>query len=351
MGRSHSVDPEGGDATAKLQQLIEAYNQSGNRENEAERAKSLSQAKHESDLEADRQELLKNGVPIDPDLIAQATGGDRSSITIPKVVLDDRDNGQAKSTDSRQSVLQSSSGETIRTDRVVIGHTHEQTDQQVEIKPDDNRIYSQQTARSNQREIKKVLRRARRRYGGDSYNRLDPASYASGQAAIRKKQRSARRIRTAVAVVAVLIGAACGVGFLLYKQANPPLKYTVNYCTEQDVINAIQNYNNGDVQAITSYLAGKVGNEQYSQDAKCAYIGALEFALNGVESGIQYQQGRFDSSADKGSVDELITRYDGPTMDSLNNTANDKSGGDEEDDVPSQDGTLLEESVSGDVPN
>ena len=30
------------------------------------------------------EKLLKNGVPIDPDLVEEVTGGDRSNITIPK---------------------------------------------------------------------------------------------------------------------------------------------------------------------------------------------------------------------------------------------------------------------------
>ena len=348
--------------TAQLEELINAYNHGGQDKNESERIRSEKIERRKENLDVSREKLLKNGVPIDPDLVEEVTGGDRSNITIPKAELnqnresDNTSRGshaksvQQDSTRSTINIIHASSGEEIISDSRAVGQTKDSELVDDVNLVDDENISTRETKR-RRREINKAINKARRKYGHDNYNRLDPNDYEPEKIVERKKMRTRTQLRRMIVVIIILIILAGVAGAIVCRVMNLPLNYVVNYCTEQDVIDAIQNYNNGDVQAITSYLADKVGDEQYSQDAKCAYIGALEFALNGVESGVQYQQGRFDSSTDKESVDELITRYGGPTMDSLNNTANDKSGGDEGDDVPSQDRTLLEEPVSGEVPN
>ena len=322
------------DVSNKLDELINQYNKS----NSGRDAKLAKQSDKRPLSEADRKRLIENGVPIDPELVKQVAG-DESAPIVQKPVS----NGK------KDTVLKTSSGEIIDTKNIsdaLVQPGRSDDDIADDANDSPSRTLSDKYVRREGREIQRILKRARRKYGKERYNRLDPANYTSQKLYEAKRRKLYRRIAIAVAAIIGIAIVGLVIAFILYKRANPTLVYTVNVCSEQDVVDAIKNYRDGDVGPISTYLDGKIGQEGYSIDTKCAYISALEFKMNGIKSGVNYQLDRYQNTSDRDAVDQLIERYDGPSYDELRQDANSMddsatnttpSGG--------ADGTLLQETV------
>lgn len=320
------------DVSNKLDELINQYNRS----NSGRDAKLAKQPDKKPLSEADRKRLIENGVPIDPELVKQVAGDEATPI-VQKPVTDDK----------KDTVLKTSSGEIIDTKNISDAATP-QLDQIGDDVADNagasSRTLSDRYVRRESREIQRVLRRARRKYGDERYNRLDPANYTSQKLREVKRRRFCKRIIAVVIIIIDITIIGLMIASILHKQANPTLVYTINVCSEQDVIDAIKNYRDGNVSPISTYLDGKIGQEGYSTDTKCAYISALEFKMNGIKSGINYQLDRYQNTSDRNVVDQLIERYDGPSYDELRKDANSLEG-DDANSSASEDGTILEENV------
>lgn len=174
-----------GDVAKKLDELVNSYSAAGRRENESERLRSLSQQKHENDLAVDREKLIENGVPIDPELIKQVAGKDITPVTF----------GDKKPTKTK---LRTSTGEVIDTKKSATetpkagngDATKRSTDANTVFAGSDSTV-SRRTEAEVQKEIDQVMRRAHRKYGGEKYNRLDPASYDARGVATRKLRSNA----------------------------------------------------------------------------------------------------------------------------------------------------------------
>lgn len=322
------------DVSNKLDELINQYNKS----NSGRDVKLAKQSDKKPLSEADRKRLIENGVPIDPELVKQVAGDEPAPIVQKPV-----SNGK------KDTVLKTSSGEIIDTKNISDAPVQPgRSDDDIADDTNDSpsRTLSDKYVRREGREIQRILKRARRKYGKERYNRLDPANYTSQKLYEAKRHKLYRRIAIAVAAIIGIAIVGLVIAFILYKRANPTLVYTVNVCSEQDVVDAIKNYHDGDVSSISTYLDGKIGQEGYSIDTKCAYISALEFKMNGIKSGVNYQLDRYQNTSDRDTVDQLIERYDGPSCDELRQGANNMddsvtnttpSGG--------ADGTLLQETV------
>ena len=218
------------DVSNKLDELINQYNRS----NSGRDAKLAKQSDKKPLSEADRKRLIENGVPIDPELVKQVAG-DESAPIVQKPV----------SHGKKDTVLKTSSGEIIDTKN--ISDTPVQSSRSDDDIVDDandspSRTLSDKYVRREGREIQRILKRARRKYGKERYNRLDPANYTSQKLYEVKRRKLYRRIAIAVAAIIGVAIVGLVIAFILYKRANPTLVYTVNVCSEQDVVDAIKNF-------------------------------------------------------------------------------------------------------------
>lgn len=328
--------------TAQLEELINAYSHGGQDKNESEKIRSEEIERRKENLDVSRERLLKNGVPIDPDLVEEVTGGDRSNITIPKAELS-QDRGsnnasrgghvksaQRNSTESTTNIIRASSGEEIISDSRAVEQIKgsESVD---DVNPVDDENISTRETKRRRREINKAIDKAHRKYGHDNYNRLDPSDYEPEKIAERKKMRARSQLRRIVVVAVILIILAGAAGAVVYQLVNPPLDYVVNYCTEQDVLSAVDSYKKGDIQSIDDYITSKSTGSEYSVDAKCGYIAALSYAMKGNIEGVNYQYDMINQSTDADSVNKLIEKNHLPSADELKNSSN--SSANTEDDV------------------
>lgn len=293
------------DISNKLNELINQYN----RPNSGRGVKLTKQSDKKLLSEVNRRRLIENGIPINLELVKQVAGDESTPIAQKSV-----SNGEM------DTVLKASSGEIIDTKNisdVATSQLDQISDDMADSASVSSRTLSDRYVRRESREIQRVLRRARRKYGGERYNRLDPANYTSQKLREAKRRRFCKRIIAAVIIIVDITIIGLMIASILHKQASSTLVYTTNVCGEQDVIDAIKNYRDGDVSPISTYLDSKIGQEEYSIDTKCVYISALEFKMNGIKSGVNYQLDMYQNTSDRDAVDQLIERYNGPSYDEL----------------------------------
>lgn len=128
-----------------------------------------------------------------------------------------------------------------------------------------------------------------------------------------------------IVLALIIVISVTAAGFIYYRSQKDTnditkreLKFSYSVCSEQDISDAIGKYNNGEMDSLGEYIAGKAGDDNYSNDGKCMYIELLWFKLFGDPSGYDWYSTKLSSTEDKEDIVELIRRDNGPTIESLN---------------------------------